>query len=301
MKKNTVKYIVGLLMSVVLSLAAVMPMQKAEADRSDWMLALEDQAALNAITIPGTHDSGALHSIADISGKCQSLSIQEQLKVGVRFFDIRLQLVDNELRVVHSITDQMTDFVDVLSDMVSFLRGHQSEFLIVSIKEDASPKRSDREFTATLEEMLLSYSEISRGRELPATVGAARGGIHILARYRDASIGVPCHKGWKDNTSFTVEQIFVQDHYRLESTEEKIADIRKAYSEALEKKYALVLNYTSCYLTSCFPPIYAGIPAHDINRETQTAMVNESGPLGILVCDFMTSKLAEAIIGRNFK
>jgi hypothetical protein len=25
------------------------------------------------------------------------------------------------------------------------------------------------------------------------------------------------------------------------------------------------------------------------------------GPLGILVCDFMTSELADAIIGRNFR
>ena len=70
----------------------------------------------------------------------------------------------------------------------------------------------------------------------------------------------------------------------------------------MEKNHALVLNFTSCYLETCFPPIYAGLPAHKINRDTQKALLNEyDGPLGVLVCDFMTTELADVIIGRNFR
>lgn len=303
MKKNVIKYVALLLLSVALTLVAVVPMQSGEVDRSNWMSALDDGAALNSITIPGTHDSGALHSIADVSGKCQSLSIGEQLKIGVRFLDIRLCLVENELKVVHSFADQMTDFDDVVSDMTSFIRNHPSEFLLVSIKEDDSPKRSDRAFEDVLEKTLLSYEEINRSRILPETVGAARGGIHIVARYRNASIGLPCYDGWEDDDSFELGDIYVQDNYCVPNTKEKIADIRETCSIASEATHALVLNYTSCYLESCFPPIYAGLPAHDINRYIENAINGEyaNGPLGVLVCDFITSELADAIIERNFR
>lgn len=302
MKKKTVKYVALFLLAVLLPLAALLPLQTGDADRSDWMAALDGGAALNSLTIPGTHDSGALHSIADASGKCQSLPIKEQLKIGVRFLDIRLQLADNELRVVHSFVDQMTDFADVLADMAAFVRNHPSEFLLVSVKEDASSVRSDRDFTEVLEEMLRSYPEVSGARELPATVDEARGGIHILARYYNASLGVPCYSGWYDDTAFEMGGLYIQDNYCVPDTAEKIADIRKTYGVAEGKTYALVLNYTSCYLESCFPPIYAGLPAHDINRDTLRAMFEEyaDAPLGILVCDFITAELADAIIGRNF-
>lgn len=303
MKKNILKNGALILLSVILTLVAVFPMQKGEADRSEWMRNLDDNAALNSITIPGTHDSGALHSIAEISGKCQSLSIKEQLDIGVRFLDIRLQLVNNELKVVHSFVDQLTDFEDVLEDMTSFIDNHKSEFLIVSIKEDASPKRSDRAFADVVEEMLLSNPRINRSQTLPDTIGNARGSIHIVARYKNASIGLPCYDGWKDDDTFALGNIYIQDNYRVSDAKEKITDIHKTYSVALEERYDLVLNYTSCYLSSCFPPIYAGLPAHDINRDTQSAISGEyaTGPLGVLVCDFITAELADAIIERNFR
>ena len=303
MKKSTIKYGALILLSIVLTLVAVLPVQKSSSDRSAWMSALDDDAKLNSLTIPGTHDSGALHSLAEISGKCQSLSIKEQLKTGVRFLDIRLRLVDNELKIVHSFVDQMTDFEDVLADMVAFICHNESEFLIVSIKEDASPKRSSQPFADMLEAMLLSYSEISRATSLPETVGDARGSMHIVARYKNASIGLPCYDGWEDDASFVLGEVYIQDNYHVSDAEEKIADIRKTYSVALEGAHALVLNYTSCYLSSCFPPIYAGLPAHEINRDTQSAISGEysNGPLGVIVCDFITAELADVIIGRNFR
>ena len=302
MKKKTILRVAMLLASVMLALFAVVPLQTGAADRSDWMAALDDEARLNALTLPGTHDSGALHSIADVAGKCQSLSVREQLKIGVRFLDIRLQLVDNELRVVHSFVDQLTTFEDVLADLIHFIRENESEFLIVSIKEDASPKGSDIPFAEAVEAMLLAYEEVSGARALPETVGAARGAIHIVARYKDASIGLPCYDGWEDDAAFVLGDVYIQDNYRVADAEEKIADVRSTYAVARAQTHALVLNYTSCYLESCFPPIYAGLPAHAINRDTHSAMADtsEDGPLGVLVCDFITAELAEAIIGRNF-
>ncbi len=302
MKKAAVKLSAMLLLSVAVALFAVLPLQIGQVDRSDWMSALDDTAALNSLTIPGTHDTGALHSIADISGKCQTLSIKEQLKIGVRFVDIRLQLVGEELHVVHSFVDQMTDFEDSLACMAEFIRNNKSEFLILSIKEDASKKNSDKGFTDVLESMLLSYPEISTTQSLPSTVGEARGKIHVVSRYRNATVGIPCYDGWVDDEAFALGDIYVQDNYCVPDTEEKITDIHSTYAMAQEQSYDLVLNFTSCYLETCFPPLYAGLPAHDINLDTEKAMAEYAdGPLGVLICDFMTAELADAIIGRNFK
>jgi 1-phosphatidylinositol phosphodiesterase len=266
------------------------------------MSTLDDSATLNSLTIPGTHDSGALHSLADISGKCQTLSIEEQLKIGVRFLDVRLQLVDDKLRVVHSFVDQMTDFEDSLACMAEFIRNNKSEFLIVSIKEDASAKNSEKDFAEALESMLLEYPEISTAQALPDTVGNARGKIHVAARYKNATIGTPCYDGWTDDATFALGDIYVQDNYCVFDTEEKLADVHRTYALAQKQTHVLVLNFTSCYLETCFPPIYAGLPAHDINCDVERAMAEYAdGPLGVLVCDFMTSELADAIIRRNFK
>ena len=301
MKKHILLRVATLVLTAVLSVLAVIPLQRAKSNRSDWMANLDDSTPLNALSIPGTHDSGALHSIADVSGKCQTLSITDQLRIGVRFLDIRLQLVGDELKIVHSFVDQQTNFVDTMDDMVTFLRENPSEFLLVSIKEDADPKRSEANFAETLEELLRAYSDIvSDSNALPATVGEARGKLHVIARYADATLGLPCHRGWVDDDSFILNDLYIQDNYRVGSTGEKFYDIVTAYEAATAREHTLVLNYTSCYLSSGFPPIYAGTPAHDIHLWMHESIPLINGPLGVLVCDFITADLADLIIGRNF-
>ena len=78
-----------------------------------WMKNLSDNTLISEMIIPGTHDSGAMHSLFDVSGKCQDMKISDQLKIGVRFLDIRLQLLNNELVVVHSFVDQNLKFSKV--------------------------------------------------------------------------------------------------------------------------------------------------------------------------------------------
>ena len=151
--------------------------------------------------------------------------------------------------------------------------------------------------------MLFAHSEVSRETNIPDTVGAARGRIHIIARYKDASVGLPCYEGWRDDTTFALGDVFVQDNYCVSDTAEKMDDIRRTFAVATEGTHALVLNYTSCYIDPSFPPIYAGLPAHKINRDVVDILSDEyaDAPLGVLVCDFITSELSDAIIGRNFR
>ena len=300
MKKDLILKISLIILACLISLLAVIPTQTAEKDRGAWMAELDDARMLNTLAIPGTHDSGATHSIADLSGKCQSLSIKEQLKLGVRFFDIRLQLKNNELVVVHSFVDQATDFSDVLADMSAFLNENPSEFLLVSIKEDADAVNSSLDFTKALEDMLLSCDNLSRDTTLPETVGEARGKMHIIARYSDATIGYPAYHGWADSTSFELGELYVQDHYRVSDDVEKKNDILVTMQTAERYEHALVLNFTSCYYPDGFPPTYAGTPALKINPWFTEFLKNNNGAAGVFVCDFMTRELCDAIIGGNF-
>ncbi len=299
MNKNRIINIFCLVLICAVAILAVLPLQRAAKDNSRWMKELEDERMINSLYIPGTHDSGATHSIADLSGKCQSLPISEQLRLGVRFFDIRLQLKDNRLVVVHSFVDQNTDFDDVLRCMADFLKENPSEFLIVSFKEDNDPNNSNVDFTQTLEGMLRGESVVSQETSMPKTVGEARGRLHVVSRYYGSTMGYPAYEGWQDSTSFALGDMYVQDKYQVDTHEEKITEIESAVNIAAEGEHALVLNFTSCYYPDGFPPTYAGAPALKINPWLIDNLPSMNGGC-VFLCDFITSELCEAIIGRNF-
>lgn len=300
--KNIVNYVINIVLILAITAFAVAPMESPITNKGvRWMSSLEDDRAINELSIPGTHDSGATHSIADAAGKCQSLSIEDQLYIGVRFFDIRLQLVGDDFNIVHSFVDQDTEFDDVLENMVDFIKENPSEFLIVSIKKDADSKRAAGDFATLLEEELREYSQISTSTTLPKTVGEARGKIYIISRYENSTIGIPAYHGWQDSTSFELGELYIQDNYKVDSAEVKIADIEATMAIADRCEYGLVLNYTSCYLTSGFPPTYAATPAKTINPWLIDRLSLEARPQGVLVCDFMTSDLVKAIWEVNFR
>ena len=109
-------------------------------DYKNWMSSVADDTLIEDMNIPGTHDTMALYSIGDLAGKCQSLSLKDQLNIGVRFLDIRLQLNNNELRAVHGIVDQRSTFKEIALTVESFLELNSREFIIMSIKEENGPK-----------------------------------------------------------------------------------------------------------------------------------------------------------------
>lgn len=70
---------------------------------SSWMASLPDQLPLHQISIPGTHDSGSyckpklaidedepLPINIRYEAQCQSWSITDQLRAGIRYLDLRV-------------------------------------------------------------------------------------------------------------------------------------------------------------------------------------------------------------------
>ena len=283
------------------SILALVPITKNKDEEAmTWMSKVNDEVNITELSIPGTHDSGATRSIFDVSGKCQDTSIETQLNIGVRFFDLRLQLVDNEFRIVHSFVDQKLLFKDVMEDMHNFLSVNSSEFLLVSIKEEASSKNSNIGFEeALLNEMKPFESVISYSNTFPEKVKDARGKLHIISRF-NSSIGVNAYEGWLDSTSFEMREFYVQDNYAIESEEEKIEDIKKTMEYSNNNKDKLVLNFTSCYLKNNYiPPLYAGTPALAINPWLEYQLKTNNNHVGVMVMDFVTLDLCKLVYRRN--
>lgn len=293
----------------VISLFAMLPLTaKSSTNKgSDWMKNLDDSMTLTSMSIPGSHDSGALHSIGDLSGKCQDLAIADQLNAGVRFFDIRLQLRDDELKVVHGIVDQKLDFSNVLNDFKVFLNNHPSEGLIVSIKKESQDKNSSTTFEEGLKKRLANYSNLwNLDRNLPETLGQIRGKIYLVSRYKDNSIGLPAYDGWiehdADATTNTFDilesNLHVQDYFKIKDIEMKKKEILSCFEYSKSSLDSLTLNFTSCYFLNSFPPTYAGSTAKIINNWVSEQIKNEKN-LGVIVSDFVTSDFCEQIYKRN--
>ena len=294
----------------VVSLFAMLPLSTTSSTTSgkDWMKNLNDSTSLTSISIPGSHDSGAFHSIGDLSGKCQDLAISDQLKAGARFFDIRLQQRNDELKVVHGIVDQALDFSKTLNDFETFLKENPTEGLIVSIKKESEAVNTTASFDESLKKALNSYSSIwDTSGKIPENVGKLRGKIFLISRYENNSIGLDAYEGWLDPDSsattntFNIEKndLHVQDYYKVKDIKNKQSEITDCFDYSAKNLDKLTLNFSSCYFLNSFPPTYAGGTAKIINNWLKDEIKNRKN-LGIIVSDFVTSELCKNIYERNF-
>lgn len=299
--KKWITRIVITLVAIALVIISLAPIDTVNGGEGrNWMKNLDDSAKINSISIPGTHDSGAIYSIADVAGKCQSLTIESQLNAGVRFLDIRLKQNGNKLALVHSFVDQKTDFETQLKIMVNFLKSNPSEFLIVSIKEDDDAVDATVSFDMAVKTELDKYaSYVNFNTTLPTTIGEARGKIHIVSRFY-SSFGVSAYSGWRDSTSFEIGSLFVQDHYELDGYQRKKDEIQNALAKAKSQTYSLVINFASGYQSDGFPPSYATTTARQINPWLAQTLKETDGCVGVILFDFITTDLAKTVYGRNF-
>lgn len=304
LKKNPVFLgLVTLASTIIVSVLALVPITKNKDEEAmSWMSKVDDNALITELSIPGTHDSGATRSIFDVSGKCQDTSIETQLNIGVRFFDMRLQLVEDDFRVVHSFVDQKLKFEDVLEDMVNFVKDHKSEFLIMSIKEEADSINAKRSFEEEILDEFEEYKDvICYDNSLPTTLKEARGKIYILSRF-NTSIGIQAYFGWQDSTAFELNNMYIQDNYCITDIEVKQKDILDTIEYSNTHKDKLVLNFTSCYdENQILPPLYAGTTALTINSwlDQYLTFKDKDSHLGIMIMDFMTLNLSRSIYRRN--
>ncbi|TWV99510.1 phosphatidylinositol-specific phospholipase C [Chitinophaga pinensis] len=281
--------------------------QAAAVAMNSWMTSLADNTSLAALSIPGTHDSGARVEPVSGTAKCQDLTIAQQLEAGVRFLDIRCRHIGNAFAIHHGSIYQNLNFDDVLGACTSFLAAHPKETIVMSVKEEYDATDNTRSFEQTFDTYVQKYSSYwSTGATIP-TLGQVRGKIVLVRRFGATATpkGIEA-TSWADNTTFTISNsnatLKVQDQYVVPDNNAKWTNATNLFTESsTQSNNTLYINFTSGYKSLIF-----GIPSittvsNAINPKINTYFTtNTHGRYGIIPMDFVNADRASLIVNTNF-
>lgn len=164
---------------------------------NNWMARLDSKQSITRVSIPGTHESGAMQE--GPCSKCQDRSIKDQLELGIRFLDIRLADDDlnKPLRVTHGTDDQKLTFSSVLSQVYEFLDKNKTEFVLMNVQmfREHSEGYFSRKFD---EEVGRHEDKWFFGPKIPKNISEVRGRI-VLIRADGGD------QGWSSNRGLAWE------------------------------------------------------------------------------------------------
>jgi 1-phosphatidylinositol phosphodiesterase len=272
---------------------------------SNWMGALDENLKLTALSIPGTHDSGARFEPFSGTAICQSLTIDEQLKAGVRYLDIRCRHLDNNFVIHHGPIYQKINFTNVISSCASFLAQNPSETIIMSVKEEYDASGNNRSFEATFD----SYFNLNTnlwfvGTTVP-TLKSAKGKIVLLRRFPASSSKGIDASVWSDNTVFDIigaQSVKVQDQYKVPENDPKFNLIYTLAEEAKNGNDSkLYLNYCSGYKPGLFGIPNISTVSNSINpKVTSYFETKPKGHYGVIIMDFAVASRNSLVVKTNF-
>ncbi|WOL13166.1 hypothetical protein Cni_G21935 [Canna indica] len=138
------------------------------ASRKTWMSELgRDRLRINQIVWPGTHDSATngigIPVVTRPFAECQTISIYEQLALGARVLDVR---VEKERHIAHGILKSYSVDV-VLDDVKRFLAETEAEVIILEIRTEfghEDPPEFDKYLIEQLGEHLIPQDEAVFGK-----------------------------------------------------------------------------------------------------------------------------------------
>lgn len=187
-----------------------------------WMRSLSDAKRISKITMPGTHNSMAFDSnlIFRDSVRTQSLSLVNQLNLGIRFLDIRIKYEKNKFSLHHGAFYLGYDLEDVFKKTRAFLKSNPSETIVMRIKQEnsyASNKELSRLFNiyhAKFKGLFWNASR-SKNRSNP-TLGELRGKVLLLPDI------LSIYHGINYRTTATQDNYHLNSNWDLYSKWEKV-------------------------------------------------------------------------------
>ncbi|KAK1755812.1 phosphatidylinositol-specific phospholipase [Echria macrotheca] len=173
---------------------------------SSWMSTIPSSTPISALTIPGTHDSCARSNIPFV--RTQYLSIPQQLRLGIRFLDLRLRIHAGSLYCYHGgiplDLPRRLSLDSVLTSIWTFLRGPSlsdtaTETILVSINNDdpsSDPSAFYQAVSAAISSTPPYPDGTSRWYTSPSTptLSTARGKAILLRRYPSDPTIPPQHR-----------------------------------------------------------------------------------------------------------
>ncbi|WVR05714.1 hypothetical protein IAU60_002738 [Kwoniella sp. DSM 27419] len=251
-------------------------------DTANFLGAAPGTTPLGDLTLPGTHESCALYGFPFSQCQQPSTPILQQLTDGVRFLDVRLRVVDNELLMYHGPRPQRSSLTLLLTVLHEFLDKHPTETLILSLKEESPPSHPN--FSARIYQAFKPFLSRWFLEERIPTLGEVRGKGMLLTRFDrdkdedggwDEGMGIHPSR-WPDSRLEGFEwdchgtTVRTQDWYRVHTflqIPEKFEAITSNLRSTLDHNPSspFTLSYTSAsYFPLSLPPTIAkgfGFPA----------------------------------------
>ena len=219
-----------------------------------WMDRLQnDNQPLSNFSIPGTHESCSITWAPFVS--CQTLSITQQLNAGIRAFDFRLGINEgNVLQLYHGNVFLDFTFEQILAELTTWLDTHQTEALIVQIKNEGSPSPPDISFPTEVYNKIIKAGNWALDYKIP-NLRDIKGKIQLLRRFPNLPIptkqfGIDVTP-WPDNRSGPlhrsglVQDIWVQDLYEPLTSSSESAILDEKYAEIQKNLYDARTNTTA--------------------------------------------------------
>lgn len=263
----------------------------------NWLSKCPQEARITSLLLPGTHDTMTA-PCGERYYHTQSLGLEEQLRIGVRFLDIRLR---RDMKAAHRewISDITADRIFTICG--EFLQQHRSEFILMRVQNANEQKDDYPEYGAALQKKIAKYDDLfyhwNQDKVGWMSLGEAAGKIVALecappAYGFSAIAGRKWAENWHENPLVSLEDIW--DGPRL-------ADKVKAIEEQMAKANALgedVLSLAHISATNGelgFPDAYA----EKLNPYMSQLLKNVRSPRGVLIYDFITPAICQEVIAHN--
>lgn len=289
-----------------------------------WMEMLDGSKPVFEYNIAGTHDSVTQYVQFSYITKCQNRNIYEQLCLGIRMLDIRVEGEENNLKMVHAFAKafntpnhfgKQMDLADVLSHCYRFLKDNPSETIAFQFKNDIGNEEDNKKCFNNLFYTYIKGNEDKWFLEnrVPA-LDEARGRIILIRRckmekkaeFTEKNTGIdfsnweeqealepyplPLETGGENNASFVI-----LDRYKYKPVP-RWNDCLKPF---LDKSKPFAGKYVLNYLSTAGGIKGPRRNAKYINGRFLNYPLKKGIYYGIICCDFPTEQLVRKIVETN--
>jgi hypothetical protein len=249
----------------------------------DWMKDIPDETKISEMTIPGTHDSCSLFGIC--CTRTQTWTLVEQMKAGIRFFDIRLRRINDTLRAYHGFVDQKETFDTILAYAFDFLEKNPTETIMMEVISEYDPKNCTKSFAQLYDEYTRSYTDKIVPYENKDTVlGKIRGKLFVIKIFEGRTSSIP---------NFLIQNEWtVNIRCHMNNKKRRIKEnIHRAISINNNKIFLNYLSASSDY--AMMTPYTAATKCNEI-------AMRYHGRLGIVMADYPGEDFIKHLINQNF-
>ncbi|MBU4690570.1 hypothetical protein KQ874_02605 [Mycoplasma sp. ES3157-GEN-MYC] len=280
---------------------------------SDWMSQIPDNKSFFSLSIPGTHDStmyngyGISYAFGWQYALTQYYNFQDQLKLGIRAFDLRMQ---NDGKLVHGPVNSNQVFRDAIRDFATFLDKHPTEFIVARVKDEYFNVDKDwqaQQANKIYNDVLNEFEKYLYNPSGKSFWDLSDEGFNV-EKFR-GKIVILNHWHHKVNTSprggfmykFVTSSQTVQDNYdSINSIDEKV----KYVTQAMEKADNRNIHETDLHVN--FLSMASGWRPFSSSQQVNPAVNkwlnehNDLGTLGIVYMDYPGPALIQSVYRTNF-